>query len=207
MKYYFFIFIVLIFFPFKLECGITSSNITYNLVDKEKYILESICNEIINKNKDFINKRKTIIGCKSPLFLYVREEEGKFKGFKCYYVFFSERSFSVNDLPTYLCKKQGVYIAIYMSNLNSMPIKEIPRKLFHDDRCYGSEDSWVILICNESYKYKVIDIMLLPYIAVKQYQEFSCEGNENNDKMKTPIEIENAIVDTVLLKKLYNGER
>jgi len=204
MKYYHFIFIVLIFFPFKLECGITRSNITYNLVDKEKYILESICNEIINRNKDFINKRKTIIGCKSPLFLYVREEEGKFNGFKCYYVFFSERGFSVNDLPTYLYKKQGVYIAIFMTNSNFMPAKEIPRKLFHDDRCYGSEDSWIILICNESYKFKVINTILVPYIAVKQFQEFSCEEDE---EIKTPIEIENVIVDTVIMEKLKKGEK
>jgi hypothetical protein len=91
-----------------------------------------------------------------------------------------------------------------MSNLNSMPIKEIPRKLFHDDRCYGSEDSWIILICNESYKFKVINTILVPYIAVKQFQEFSCEEDE---EIKTPIEIENVIVDTVIMEKLKKGEK
>ena len=204
---HYFIFIVLVFLSFKMESGSTKYNAVHSFDDKEKYLLENIGYEIILKNKDFIKKRNKIKKCKSSLLLKIVEEEGKFNGFKCYSVCFSDRGLLKNHLPTYLCKKEGVYIAFYLASSKSLSIENIPKKLFMSDDCIRYEASWLILICNESYKYKVIDRGMVPFGAVKQFQEFSCEGNEKSDKMKTPIEIEKPIVDTVILRKLYNGEK
>lgn len=186
-----------------LRCTSSSTIITKKQsIDKEKEILEKVSNKIIAQDTDFINKRKEVKSIQ-PLILHIHQQKGETNGFKYYSAFFSESGLYTKELPTYLWKMQDVYVSIYLDNGKSLSMHDIPEYLLKDyDQCYRNENSWLILICNDTYKTKVIDMGLVYYLAVKQFQSFSCD---NEDLENGQIEIEEADVDTVLMEKIMKS--
>ena len=171
-------------------------------IDKEKEILEMVSNEIIAQNTGYINSRKEW-KCTQPLFLNIYQQKGETSEFKFYTAFFSESGLYEEMLPTYLWTKQDVYIVIYLDSREVISKSDIPENLLRDyDDCSIYESSWLILICKNTYKTKVIDIGLVHHLAVKQFQDFSCDVESGENRK---IKIEDAIVDTVLMKKIMQS--
>jgi len=172
------------------------------LIDKESEILEKVSNEIIDRSADIIYNRKEA-ECEQSLLLHIYQQKIEKNEFKCYIAYFSESGLYENELPTYLWIREDVYIAIYLDNKGALSKQEIPENLLEDyDDCYRYEDSWLILICDNIYKVKVIEKGLLPVIAVKQFQEFSCDIEDTRNRQ---IKIENAVVDTVLMEEIMKS--
>ena len=198
--------IIYLFIFFQVNNGCTPRNVllgkSYYLIDKEKEILEKVSSKVIVQNAEFINKRKEW-GCTQPLFLKITQQKEKTDGFKYYLAFFSESGFYEN-LPTYFWEKQSIYIAIYLENKEVLSKSEIPKNLLETDvnNCSINESSWLILICDDTYKTKVIDIGLVPHNAIKQFQDFSCDAEDNENGQ---ITIEDAIVDTDLMEKIMRS--
>jgi hypothetical protein len=189
-----------------VNIGCTARNVSLEkngyLINKEKEILEKVSNEIIVQNTDFINKRKEW-KCTQPLFLHINQQKEKTNGFKYYIAFFSESGLYEECLPTHLWNNHGVHIAVYLDNGEVLSKSEIPENLFEDyDECFRNESSWLILICNDTYKTNVIDMGLIPHIAVKQFQDFSCDVEDSGNGQ---IKIEDAIVDTDLMETIMES--
>jgi len=198
--------LVFLFVSFQVNIGCTAHNVLSKksnyLIDKEKEMLENVSSEIIVQNTDYINKRKEW-KCTQPLFLHINQQKVKTNGFKYYIAFFSESGLHEEYLPTYLWNNHGVYVTIYLDNGEVLPKSEIPINLLEDyGECSKNENSWLILICNDTNKTKVIDMGLIPHIAVKQFQDFSCNVEYTGDGQ---IKIEDAVVDTVLMEQIMKS--
>lgn len=185
----------------KLKCNISSVQ-KYSFLEKEKSILEIIGNEIIAQNKDYIITRNKVMECKTPFLLNIHEQKRTSNDFKFYVAYFSNSGLHESNLPTHLSNKQEGYIAAYLNDANSLLKQDIPETLFEESQCYGNENSWLILLCDETYECKVINMGLVPHIAIKQFQDFSCIEKEEK---KNRIEIEDVIVDTVLMNEIMQN--
>ena len=198
---------VMIFLIFAMYIGCTNNchivKNKYDPIDKEIEILKKVSNEIIVQNIDYINSRKEW-KCTQPLFLKICQQKVETNGFKLYTAFFSESGFYGDSIPNCLWKKKNVYVPVYLDGREILTKSEIPENLLKDfDDDYSRfESSWLILICNDTYKTKVIDKGLVLYLAVKQFQEFSCDID---DVKNGKIIIEDADVDTDLMDGIMNS--
>ena len=198
MNKYFFL-IMLVFSISQNSLGKKSFKNRINNKKKELVILEKALNLILSENKDYIYQHKKLIDEKCPLLINVNEVED-FQEFKCFTAYFIDTGISDSILPSYLVKKKGVYCAIYKRNGGNMLKKEIPRILFNEcEDSQRNENSWIVLICKNTFKYVVINIGQIPYKAIKQFQNFSC--NHGNNK-STQYKIEKGVVDHFMMDSI-----
>ncbi len=169
---------------------------------KELVILEKALNLILSENKEYIYQHKKLIEEKCPLLISVNEVEDfqEFQEFKCFTAYFLDTGISDSILPSYLVKKRGVYCAIYKRKGGNMLKREIPKILFNEcEDSQRNENSWIVLICKNTFKYVVINSGQIPYKAIKQFQDFSCD---HGDKKPTQYKIEKGIVDQIMMDSI-----
>ena len=169
---------------------------------KERVILEKALDLILDENKDYICQHKKLIEEKCPLLVSINEVED-FQEFKCFTAYFLDTGISDSILPSYLVKKKGVYCAIYKRKGGTMLKREIPKKIFKEcDDSQRNENSWIVLICKNTFKYVVVNCGQIPYIAIKQFQDFSCnhEGNRpTQDKIEKGV-VDHFMMDSIMRK-------
>ncbi len=161
---------------------------------KELLTLEKALDLILDENRDFICKNKSY---RCHLFLNIDEVE-EYGDFKCYTAYFSNTELHNSILPSFLIKKKGVYCAIYLKKGNVMSRKKIPKFLFVSCQETRNEDSWMILICKNSFRSIVVNNGLVPYYAIKQFQNFSCD---HIDTIHSKIEdgvVDEAMMDSII---------
>ncbi|MEI6697292.1 MAG: hypothetical protein WCO13_14655 [Bacteroidota bacterium] len=192
-----------------LKDSFKSNNDSSSTNAKEKKILENVAKLLIELNKEFIAevsiyKKEKDRMCKRPLFMYIIEAE-KYKNFRCFTIYFSDKGMSDTYLPSYLIKKNNLYIAMYFDKQTHLSKNSIPDILFKEcDGEFKNEDSWSVLICIESFKFIVVNTGLLPKSVVKQFQEFSCD---KKDKKTTQINVEEPIVIKKMIETIGDSIR
>ncbi|WP_321437972.1 hypothetical protein [uncultured Bacteroides sp.] len=191
--------IVLVLFLSQNSLGEGENNSINSKTPKEILILEKALDLILNENKDYICQHKKLTKEKYPLLVNINEVE-EFQEFECFTVYFSDTGLSDSILPSYLVKKNGVYCAIYKRKGDTLLKREIPKILFKEcEDSQRNEDSWIVLICKSTFKYVVVNNGQVPYKAIKQFQNFSCN---HADTKSTQSKIEKGIVDHSMMDSI-----
>lgn len=199
MKKYFFL-IVLVFSISQNSLGKKGfKNRIKNKNPKEAVILEKALDLILDKNENYICQHKKLIEDKCPLLVCINEVED-LQEFKCFTVCFLDTGISESILPSYLVKKKGVYCAIYKREGGYMLKRKIPKILFKEcEDSQRNENSWIVLICKNTFKYVVVNSGQIPYKAIKQFQNFSCNHGDNRPNQH---KIEKGIVDHFMMDSI-----
>lgn len=197
-KYY--CLIVLFFFLFQNSMGKrTFNNIGNNKKQKEILILQKALGLILKENADYICLHKKLTEGKCPLSIRANKVVGS-KGVICYTIYFSNTGLSDSDLPSKLININGVYCVIYNNEICTISRYKIPFTLFSDcDDGISNEDSWMVLICKNNFRYLVVNNGSVPYKAIKQFQNFSCEQKKTRS---TQSKIEKGIVDYLMMDSI-----
>jgi len=196
MKIIHIIILVFIFIPITTIIGENSNQVNYYSNNK---MLSNAIGVIIDNNINYIKKSINISKGNSLIVL---------NAFLCrettdlimYDVYFSTGSISENEFPSYVRKRKSVYVVVYDENKKKINKKNLPAILFKEyQEGLRNENSWVVMICKSSKKYSIVEKGLVPYWAIKQFKDFSCDYFKNRSKKNS---IEQGVVDTAIMNSI-----